>query len=72
MSLVAVCRAATGKRTYAVVAVDLGIAAESLRAWVCKDGAQAAPEDRDGRGKAVEEPARLRAQNARLLKAEQE
>lgn len=39
---------------------------------MCKDEAQAAPEGRDGRGNAAEEPARLRAENARLLKAEQE
>jgi transposase len=69
---VALYRAAAGKRTYAAVAADLGITAESLRTWVCKDEAQAVPEDRDGRGNAAEELARLRAENARLLKAEQE
>jgi transposase len=54
------------------VAADLGITAESLRTRVRKDEAQAAPQDRDGRGNAAEELARLRAENARLLKAEQE
>ncbi len=33
---VAFYRAAGGKRTYAAVAVDLGITAESLRTWVRK------------------------------------
>jgi transposase len=55
-----------------VVAAGLGITAESLRTWVCKDEAQAEPEDRDGSVSAAEELARLRAENARLLKAEQE
>ncbi len=69
---VALYRAAAGKRTYGAVAADLGITAESLRTWVRKDEAHAAPEDRDGRGNAAEELAPLRAENARLLKAEQE
>jgi transposase len=54
------------------VATDLDITAESLRTRVRKDEAHAAPEDREGRGNAAEELARLRAENARLLKAEQE
>lgn len=68
---VALYRAAAGKRTYAAVAADLGITAESLRTGVRKAEAQAAP---GGRGGAIEavELARLRAENARLLKAEQE
>lgn len=66
---VALYRAAAGKRTYAAVAADLGITAESLRMWVRKDETQAAPE---GSVSASEELARLRAENARLLKAEQE
>ncbi len=37
-----------------------------------KDEAQAVPEGRDGSVSAAEELARLRAENARLLKAEQE
>ncbi|POG44891.1 transposase [Streptomyces sp. ZL-24] len=67
---VALYRAA-GKRTYAVVAADLGITAESLRTWVRKDEAQAVPGRSDTGGEA-EELARLRAENARLLKAEKE
>ncbi|MFI2741088.1 IS3 family transposase, partial [Streptomyces sp. NPDC018711] len=67
---VALYRAAAGKRTYAAVAADLGITAESLRTWVRKDEAQAVPEGRDGSVSGAEELARLRAENARLLKAE--
>lgn len=66
---VALYRGAAGKRTYAVVAADLGITAQSLRTWVRKDETQAAPE---GSVSAAEELARLRVENARLLKAEQE
>ncbi|MEU9305869.1 IS3 family transposase [Streptomyces sp. NPDC048269] len=66
---VALYRAAAGKRTYAAVAADLGITAESLRTWVRKAEAQAVPEGRGGAIEAVE-LARLRAENARLLKAE--
>ncbi|WP_454340178.1 transposase [Streptomyces pseudovenezuelae] len=69
---VALYRAAVGKRTYAAVAAGLGITAESLRTWVRKDEAQAAPDDPDGSVSAAEELARLRTENARLLKAEQE
>jgi transposase len=68
---VALYRAAAGKQTYAAVAADLGITAESLRTWVHKDEVQAVPGRRDAGGEA-EEPARLRAENARLLKAEKE
>ncbi|WP_331732972.1 IS3 family transposase (plasmid) [Streptomyces avidinii] len=67
---VALYRAAAGKRTYAAVAADLGITAESLRTWVRKDEAQAAPEGRDGSVSTTDELARLRVENARLLKAE--
>jgi len=69
---VALYRAAAGKRTYAAVAADLGITAESLRTWVRKDKTQAAPGHRDAGGSEAEEPARLRAENTRLLKAEKE
>ena len=69
---VALYRAAAGKRTYAAVAADLGITAESLRTWVRKDEAQAAPVGRDGSVSPEGELARLRAENARLLKAEKE
>lgn len=69
---VALYRAAAGKRTYAAVAADLGITAESLRTWVRKDEAQAAPGSRDDGVGAADDPARLRTENARLLKAEKE
>ncbi|MFE5512364.1 MULTISPECIES: transposase [unclassified Streptomyces] len=39
-----------GKRTYAAVAADLGIAAEPLRTWVRKDEVQAAPAGTCGGG----------------------
>ena len=46
---VALYRVAGGKRTYAAVAADLGITAESLRTWVRKeDEFQALPERREG------------------------
>ncbi len=61
---VALYRAAAGKRTYAAVAADLGITAESLRTWVRKDENQAVPGRRETGGQ-VEELARLRAENAR-------
>lgn len=67
---VALCRAAAGKRTYAVVAADLGITAESLRTWVREDDSQAVPGHREAGGSEAEGPARLRVGNARLLKAE--
>jgi transposase len=70
---VALYRAAGGKRTYAAVAADLGITAESLRTWVRKENeSQALPEHREAGGSPAEELARLRAENARLLKAEKE
>ncbi|MEW2079672.1 IS3 family transposase [Streptomyces sp. NPDC012403] len=67
---VALYRAAAGKRTYAAVAADLGITAESLRTWVRKAEAEAVPGCRAAGGSEAEELARLRAENARLLKAE--
>lgn len=65
-------RAAAGKRTYAAVAADLAITAESLRTWVRKDDSQAVPGRRDAGRSEAEEPARPRAENARLLKAQKE
>ncbi|MGW2874806.1 IS3 family transposase [Streptomyces sp. NPDC001233] len=69
---VALYRAAGGKRTYAAVAAELGITGETLRTWVRKDTTQHTSEHReDGAGHSPdEELARLRAENARLLKAE--
>ncbi|MFD5662181.1 IS3 family transposase [Streptomyces hirsutus] len=68
---VALYRAAGGKHTYAAVAADLGITAESLRTWVRKENeSQTVPEHRDAGVSEAGELARLRAENARLLKAE--
>lgn len=60
--VLALYRAAAGKRTYAAVAADLGVTAESLRTWVRKEDALAVPGRRDAGGS--------EAENARLLKAE--
>jgi transposase len=55
------------------VAADLGITAESLRTWGRKENEfQALPERREAGGSPAAELARLRAENARLLKAEKE
>ncbi|MGW2478128.1 IS3 family transposase [Streptomyces sp. NPDC001665] len=62
---VALFRAAAGKWTYAAVAADLGITAESLRTWVRKDEARAVPGRSDTGGEA-EEVARLRARGRRI------
>ncbi|PWJ05227.1 IS3 family transposase [Streptomyces sp. NWU49] len=69
---VALYRAAGGKRTYAAVAAELGITGETLRTWVRKDTAQHTSGHRvGGAGQSTaEELTRLRAENARLLKAE--
>jgi transposase len=71
---VALYRAAGGKRTYAAVAVELGITGETLRTWVRKDTDQHTSEHCVGGAGQIpaEELARLRAENARLLKAAQE
>jgi transposase-like protein len=45
---VALYRAAEGKRTYAVVAADLGISGETLRTWVRKDTARNARSEDHG------------------------
>ncbi|MEK2478657.1 transposase [Streptomyces noursei] len=68
----ALYRAAAGRRTYAAVAADLGITAESLRTWGRKEEDPATPKGRDVGASAVEELARLRVENSRLLKAEKE
>lgn len=71
---VALYRAGGGKRTYAAVAAELGITGETLRTWGRKDTGANAPDARDGSGPESQtgELARLRAENARLLKAEKE
>lgn len=65
---IALWRASAGRRTYRDVAADLNVNPETLRTWVrdadgrpAGDGASGSPQD---------ELARLRAENARLAKAE--
>ncbi|KJK58549.1 transposase [Saccharothrix sp. ST-888] len=70
---VALWRASVGRRTMKDVAVDLGITRETLRLWVrAADGGGQAPAGGSGAEEHQEELARLRAENARLLKAEKE
>lgn len=69
---VALWRASVGQRTMKDVAADLGITRETLRLWVrAAEGGQAAAGGL-GQPGSQEELARLRAENARLLKAEKE
>ncbi|MDJ0347361.1 transposase [Streptomyces sp. H10-C2] len=69
---IALWRASAGRRTYRDVATDLNVNPETLRVWVRDvdgppaDGGKVTP------GDAEAEPARLRAETARLLKAEKE
>lgn len=67
----ALCPAAVGTRTYAAVAADLGITAESLRTRIRKDESQV-PDHRSAGRSRGEEPVRARAENARFPKAEKE
>jgi transposase len=70
---IALYRVSGGKRTYAAVAADLGITGETLRTWVRKDTGWPSPKPPGGSTSSpAEEPARLRAENQRLLKAERE
>lgn len=70
---VALWRASAGQRTMKDVAADLGITRETLRLWVrAADGGGQAPAGGSGPEGHQEELARLRAENARLLKAEKE
>jgi len=68
---VALWRASAGQRTMKDVAADPGITRETLRLWVrAADGGSQAPAG--GSGEHRDELARLRAENARLQKAEKE
>lgn len=71
---VALWRASAGQRTMKAVAADLGITRETLRLWVraAEGGGQAAAGGSGQAGSHEAEVARLRAENARLLKAEKE
>ena len=64
-------RSATVRR-YAAVAVELGTTGETLRTWVHKDTAQAERCEAGTGQSPADELTRLRAENARLLKAEKE
>ncbi|MFD6555286.1 transposase [Streptomyces sp. NPDC058398] len=67
---IALWRASAGRRTFRDVAADLNVNPETLRTWVCDaDVPPAAVGASDG---AEGELARLRAENARLLKNEKE
>ncbi|MCX5114684.1 IS3 family transposase [Streptomyces sp. NBC_00378] len=70
---VALYRSASGKRTYAAVAADVGVTGETLRSWVRQAdehaGRDHGREDQTAQGQ-DEELARLRAENGRLRKAE--
>ncbi|MYR54748.1 transposase [Streptomyces sp. SID625] len=68
-------RAAGGKRTYAAVAADVGLSGETLRSWVRQADEQAGRDHSRGEQGVEsrdEELARLRAENGRLRKAENE
>ncbi|MFI6056569.1 IS3 family transposase [Streptomyces violascens] len=70
---VALYRAAGGKRTYAVVAADVGVTGETLRSWVRQADEHAGRDHGRGEQRVEsrdEEIARLRAENGRLRKAE--
>lgn len=72
---VALWRASAGHRTMKDVAADLGITRETLRLWVraAEGGGSRAAAGGLGQADSQEaEVARLRAENARLLKAEKE
>ncbi len=66
---------AGGKRTYAAVAADVGVAGETLRSWVRQADELAGRGNRDEQATGEsrdEELARLRAENGRLRRAEKE
>ncbi|GAB3971222.1 hypothetical protein GCM10029978_046000 [Actinoallomurus acanthiterrae] len=72
---VALWRASGGRRTFKDVAADLNVNPETLRSWVRDEEGRAgrAEPAPAGDGESVEvELARLRAENARLARAEKE
>lgn len=71
---VALWRASAGQRTMKDVAADLGITRETLRLWArdAEGGSPGGAAGGTGGAGYHEELARLRAENARLLKAEKE
>lgn len=69
---VALWRASAGRRTYRDVAADLNVNPETLRVWVRDADGPPAAGGMLTPGESEAELARLRADNARLLKAEKE
>jgi transposase len=69
---VALWQASAGRRTFKSVADDLNINHETLRTWVREAETAAAPGGGPQAEGAEAELARLRVENARLLKAEKE
>lgn len=69
---VALWRVSAGRRTYRDVAADLNVNPETLRVWVRDADGSPAAGSGSAPGGAEAELARLRADNARLLKAEKE
>ncbi len=69
---VALWEASAGRRTFKSVADDLNINHETLRTWVREAEGEASCGGRPQAGVAEDELARLRAENARLIKAEKE
>jgi transposase len=70
---VALWRASAGRRTFKDVAADLNVNPETLRTWV-RDAENGGPQTgaRPGAESVQAELARLRAENARLVRAEKE
>lgn len=70
----ALWRASAGKRTFREIAADLNVNPETLRTWVrdAEGGAAPAGGLRPEGDDTESELARLRAENARLVKAEKE
>ncbi len=69
---VALWRASAGRRTFKSVADDLNINHETLRTWVREAEGAVSSVGGPQAGGVEDEPARLRAENARLVKAEKE
>jgi transposase len=69
---VALWRASAGRRTFKSVADDLNINHETLRTWVREAEGAASSGGGPKGGGAEDELMRLRADNARLVKAEKE
>jgi transposase len=69
---VALWRASAGRRTFKDVAADLNVNPETLRTWVREAENGSSQAGRPGPESVQAELARLRAENARLVRAEKE